>query len=128
MARGLLIWLLIMLVETIHGVLRAALVVPRLGATAAERIGWPVAAVLVMGIALLTIKWTGLHARRSLLGLGAAWAVLTVLFELAIGVLRGLDAAALMAALDPLNGSVPWSAALMLVTPLVAARLRGIAR
>jgi hypothetical protein len=128
MVRGLLIWLLIMMVETIHGVLRGALVVPHLGVTAAERIGWPVAALLVMGIVLLTIRWIGLHTRRSLLGLGAAWAVLTVLFELAVGVLRGLDAAALLAALDPLTASVPWSAALMLVTPLVAARLRGIIR
>ena len=36
-----------------------------------------------------------------LLRLGAAWAVLTVAFELAIGWLRGLDATALLAALNP---------------------------
>jgi hypothetical protein len=49
-----------------------------------------------------------------------------VLFELVIGWLRGLDAQALLAALNPASGTVLWSAALMLVAPLVAARLRGL--
>ena len=127
MGRGLLIWLLIMLVETIHGVLRGAFLTPRIGLAAAERIGWRVAALLVMAIAVLTIRWTGLGTRRQLLGLGAAWAMLTALFELAIGALRGLDTASLLAALNPATGSVAWSAALMLVAPLLAARLRGLA-
>jgi hypothetical protein len=124
MARGLLIWMLIMLVETIHGVLRALLLVPRVGPEAAERIGWPVGAVLVIAIATLTIRWTRLSG-AGLLRLGAAWAVLTVLFELAIGWLRGLDAQALLAALGPWSGSIAWSAALMLAAPFIAARLRG---
>lgn len=126
MGRGLLIWLAIMLVETVHGVLRGLLLVPRIGPAAAERIGWPVAAVLVIAIATLAIRWTGLTGRAALLRLGVAWAVLTVLFELAIGWLRGLDAQALLAALKPASGTIPWSAALMLVAPLVAARLRGL--
>lgn len=126
MARGLLIWVVIMLVETVHGVLRGLLVVPRIGPTAAERIGWPVAAVLVIAIATLAIRWTGLTRRAALLRLGVVWAVLTVLFELAIGWLSGLDAQALLAALNPASGTIPWSAALMLVAPRVAARLRGL--
>ena len=126
MARGLTVWLLIMLVETIHGVLRGLLLVPRVGAEAAERIGWPVAAVLVIAITTLAIRWTGLTSRAQLLRLGALWAVLTALFELGIGVMRGLDGASLAAALNPLTGSVAWSAALMLAAPLVAARLRGL--
>jgi hypothetical protein len=116
--------MLIMLVETIHGVLRALLLVPRVGPEAAERIGWPVGAVLVIAIATLTIRWTRLSG-AGLLRLGAAWAVLTVLFELAIGWLRGLDAQALLAALGPWSGSIAWSAALMLAAPFIAARLRG---
>jgi hypothetical protein len=41
-------------------------------------------------------------------------------------VLRGLDQQALLATLDPRSGSVMWSAALMLLAPLLAARLRGL--
>lgn len=126
MARGLLIWLLIMLVETLHGVLRGVFIAPRFGEAAAERIGWPVAAALVLGVALMGIRWTGLTSRNQLLALGAAWAALTALFELAVGTLRGLDAPALLTALNPLTGSIPWSAALMLATPLIAAGLRGV--
>jgi hypothetical protein len=126
MGRGLLIWFVIMLVETLHGVLRGALVVPRIGATAAERLGWPVAAVLVLVISVLLIRWTGIRGKAPLLRLGAAWAVLTVGFELLVGVLRGLDGQVLFAALDPRSGTVAWSAALMLLTPLLAARLRGL--
>ncbi|MEY3082996.1 MAG: hypothetical protein RJA94_2981 [Pseudomonadota bacterium] len=126
MGRGLLIWFVIMLVETLHGVLRGALVVPRIGATAAERVGWPVAAVLVLVISVLLIRWTGIRGTAPLLRLGAAWAVLTVGFEWLVGVLRGLDVQALLAALDPRSGTVAWSAALMLLTPLLAAWLRGL--
>jgi len=126
MARGFLVWLLIMVAETVHGVLRGLLLVPLTGAAAAERIGWPVAALLVLAITTLAIGWTGLATPRQLLRLGVAWAVLTVLFELGIGALRGLDAKGLAAALNPLTGSVPWSAALMVLAPLIAARLRGV--
>lgn len=115
-----------MLVETVHGMLRSALLVPLVGADAAARIGWPVAAVLVIIIAVLTIRWTGIKGRAALLGLGAAWAVLTVMFELLIGVMRGLDAPALLSALNPLTGSIAWTAAMMLIAPLLAARLRGL--
>lgn len=126
MGRGLLIWLVIMLVETLHGVLRGALVVPRIGTAAAERVGWPIASVLVLVIAALLIRWTGMRSTAALLRLGAAWAVLTVGFELLVGVLRGLDGQALLAALDPRSGTVAWSAVLMLLAPLLAARLRGL--
>jgi len=126
MARGLLIWLLIMLIETLHGMLRALLISPRIGEAAADRIGWPVATALVLAIALMGIRWTGLAARSQLLALGAAWAMLSVLFELAIGMLRGLDAQALMAALNPFSGSISWTGAVMLATPLIAARIRGV--
>lgn len=126
MARGLLIWLLIMLAETIHGMLRGLFLAPLVGAAAAERIGWPIGAALVIGIAALTIRWADLTARWQLLALGAVWAVLTVGFEAIIGMLRGLDAQAMLAELNPLTGSIAWSAAMMLAAPLVAARLRGV--
>jgi hypothetical protein len=89
-------------------------------------VGWPVAAVRVLVISVLLIRWTGIRGTAPLLRLGAAWAVLTVGFELLVGVLRGLDGQALLAAFDPRSGTVAWSAALMLLTPLLAAWLRGL--
>lgn len=125
MARGLLIWLLIMAIETAHGMLRASWLVPHVGPEAAARIGWPAGALIVLGVALLAIRWTRLRTAPELLALGAAWAALTALFELAVGLLQGLDGPGLAATLSPWTGSIPWSAALMLVAPLLAVRLRG---
>lgn len=124
MKRGLTVWLLIMLIETLHGVLRGLFLTPRVGEEMASRIGWPVGLALVFGVSLLAIRWTGIAGIAPLLRLGAVWAVLTVAFELLIGAARGLNEAQLIAALDPRTGSIAYSAAVMLLTPLAADWLR----
>ncbi len=126
MARGLLVFLLIMAVETLHGVLRGLFLAPRVGEEMAGRIGWPVALVLVLLIAWATIRWIGLREGRSLFTLGAVWAVLTIAFEAMIGVLRGMGVPEIMAELNPLTGTIPYSAAVMFIAPWLAARLRGL--
>lgn len=124
MARGLAVWLLIMLVETMHGVLRGLFLAPRVGEDAASRIGWPVGLALVLAVSVLTIRWIGVTGAAPLLRLGALWAALTVAFEMLIGLARGLDQGQLLAALDPRTGSIPYSAAVMLLAPLAADWLR----
>ncbi len=125
MARGLLVFIGIMAAETVHGVLRGLFLVPRVGEEMASWLGWPVGMGIVLLISYLSIGWTGLRARKELLRLGAVWAVLTVAFEVMIGSLRGMGAAELLAALNPLTGTIAYSAAVMLFVPLIAARLRG---
>lgn len=126
MLRGLAVWLLIMLAETAHGVLRGLFVVPLVGDTAASRIGWPVGALIVMGMSLMMIRWTRLSDSRHLLALGGIWALLTGLFEIVIGLLRGFDAQRLWAETNPFSGGLMlYSVILMLLAPLIAARLRG---
>ena len=127
MLRGPAIWVLIMLIETAHGVLRGLLLVPLTGERMAGLIGWPVGAVIVMAVSLLTIRWSGLARRAELLRLGGVWALLTGCFEIAIGLLRGLDAQGLWNEINPLSGGLMvYSLVLMAVAPLMAARLRGI--
>ncbi|WP_373502443.1 hypothetical protein [Aestuariivirga sp.] len=127
MVRGLLVWLLIMLVETIHGILRGWLLVPLAGDAAAGRIGWPVGVIIVTAISLMMVRWTGLTRRRDLLLLGVLWAVLTFAFEVMIGVLRGLGTVDILAAINPLAGGLMlYSLTVMLLAPLLAAWLRGI--
>ena len=126
MARGLLVWLIIMLVESIHGVLRGLILTPRVGEEASARIGWPVGLLLVLLLSWLMIRLTGLRRTRDLLVLGAIWAVLTAGFEVAIGLARGLGQDGVLAALSPATGTIPYSALVMLFAPLAAARLRGV--
>ena len=125
MARGLLVWLIIMLVESIHGVLRGLVLTPRLGEEASSRIGWPIGLLLVLLVSYLAIRWTGLRRTRDLLVLGAIWAVLTAGFEVAVGIARGMGNETILAALHPATGTIPYSALVMFLAPLVAARLRG---
>jgi hypothetical protein len=129
MTRGLLVWLLIMLVETIHGVLRGLLLVPHFGEAAAGRMGWPIGAVLVLAVSFACIRWTRLHATADLLGLGAMWAVLTFLFEIAIGAMRGLSASRILAEINPFEGGLMiYSVVLMFFAPLLADRLRKLGK
>ncbi len=127
MARGLLVFVLIMAVETVHGVLRGLFLVPRVGEEMASRIGWPLGLLLVLAISMLTIRWTGLRTRGALLRLGVVWAVLAIAFEITIGMLRGMGAPEIMAELDPRTGTIAYSALVMLLAPLVAATLRRLA-
>ncbi len=127
MGRGLAVWVLIMAVETVHGILRGLFLVPRVGEAMAGRIGWPVGLVIVLGITVLAIRWIGLSERRALLGLGLIWLVLTFCFEIAIGYARGLSNEAILAEINPLSGGLMvYSLVVMLLAPLVAARIRGL--
>lgn len=126
MTRGLLVFLGIMAVETVHGVLRGLFLVPRVGEEMAAWLGWPAGMAIVLLISTLAIGWTGIRTRSGLLRLGAVWAVLTIGFEALIGLLRGMGTAEIMAALNPLSGTIAYSAVVMFLAPLVAARLRAI--
>ncbi len=127
MSRGLAVWLFIMLVETLHGLLRGLLLVPRVGEETAGRIGWPIGLVIVLGISIALAPWIAIRDTSALLRLGGLWAVLTLIFELTIGLLRGLDLPRLLAELNPLAGGLTiYSLAVMFLAPLLAARLRGL--
>lgn len=124
MARGLAVWLLIMVIETVHGVLRGLLLVPRVGEEAASRIGWPIGMALVLAVSVLTIRWTKLERKRDLLALGAIWAMMTIGFEIMIGLMRGMSRAAVLAELNPISGLMVYSAAVMFLAPVAASWIR----
>ena len=125
MTRGFLLWLLIMAVETLHGILRGLFLVPRLGEDTAGKIGLALGTFIVLLLSVLLIRWTRLSGIAWLLRLGILWALLTFVFEIAIGLLRGLDAGQLWAAINPLaGGTMVYSLAVMLLAPLIAARGR----
>lgn len=127
MSRGLAVWLVIMLVETLHGLLRGLLLVPRVGEDMAGRIGWPIGLVIVLGISIALAPWMATRDTSALLRLGGLWALLTLVFEITIGLLRGFDVPHMLAELNPLAGGLAiYSLAVMFLAPLLAARLRGL--
>lgn len=127
MLRGLAVWFLIVIAESVHGTLREIFLAPRVGAELSGRIGWPVALVIVFVIALILAKWVGLRQSAGLLRLGLVWAALTFVFEIGVGFARGFDGARIMTEINPFaEGLMLYSLLAMVFAPLAAARLRGL--
>ncbi len=127
MLRGLTVWLLIMALETVHGILRGMFLMPLVGQITANRIGWPIAAVIVMGISVFCAKWVGLHDTKKLILLGLMWAVLTFIFELAIGFARGLNSGEIVAEINPFSGGLLiYSLIVIFFAPWLAAKMKGL--
>lgn len=85
--RAVIIWLVIIAAETVHGILRTLLLVPLVGDLTARQIGVLIGSILVFFITFFTIDWLGTKTYRERLLIGALWVVLTVLFELSLGIL-----------------------------------------
>jgi hypothetical protein len=127
MLRGLIVWVLIMALETIHGIMRGMFLVPVVGQLAANRIGWPIAVVIVMSISVACTKWIGLNDIKKLIMLGVCWAMLTFFFELAIGFARGMSGYEIIAEINPLAGGLLiYSLIVMLFAPWLAVKIRGM--
>ena len=126
MLRGVVVWCAFMAIETVHGILRGIFLVPRVGLDLSNKIGWPIAACIVFGVTVLTIRWIGLASTQALLTLGALWAALTFIVEIGIGLLRGLDAAQLAHEINPFSGGLlVYSLLVVFLSPYVASKLRG---
>jgi predicted permease len=83
--RALAVWVLLMSVETIHGIARGVLLVPLTGDLAARQIGVVVGSILILFIAFLAINWIETKNLSQLLIIGAMWAILTLMFEFLLG-------------------------------------------
>jgi hypothetical protein len=83
--RAVLVWLVIIGVETVHGILRTLLLVPLVGDFPARRVSVFTGSLLIFGVAWAFVYWIGAGTRLRLLGVGLIWVVLTVLFEIALG-------------------------------------------
>lgn len=85
LARAFAVWLVIIFAETVHGMLRQIFLAPVVGDFTARRIAFFVGLLLIFLIAYLFIRWIDAPTAKSLLLVGLLWAILTLLFELALG-------------------------------------------
>jgi hypothetical protein len=125
--RSVAVWLVVIAAETAHGVLRGLLLVPHVGDRPARQIGVPVGSLIVLAVAYLFIRWIAARTKLRLLGVGLLWVVLTVLFEIGLGRLAlGLSWDRIIEDYDVTRGGfLAFGLLFMLVSPLVAARVRG---
>ena len=104
--RALLVWLVMMMIETIHGVLRNRFLVPVIGDVGARQIGVLIGSALILGVAILTIGWIHPNSERSLLTIGALWLALTLAFEFGLGRALGRSWDAMLADYDVSRGGL----------------------
>lgn len=128
MRRTLLVWLLLMAVETLHGTLRTLFLAPVLGDAPARRVSVATGSVLVFVLTLATIRWVGATRATSLVGIGLLWVLLTVGFEVALGrLVFDMAWSRIAAEYDLLHGGYMGLGLLvMLLAPWATARLRGL--
>ena len=83
--RAVLAWMLIILAETTHGVIRELFLAPQIGDLRARQMGVAIGCGIIFVIAWLTARWLNARSRGALLAIGALWVVLTLIFEFAVG-------------------------------------------
>ena len=81
----MVVWLMIIAVETVHGLLRAVWLVPLVGDVRSRQIGVLTGSVLILAITWVSFGWLRPESRRTLFAVGLLWVALTVLFEAVLG-------------------------------------------
>jgi hypothetical protein len=123
--RALALWLLIALLETLHGIVRGLWLVPALGEPAAQRLGFAVGSALVLAVAWASSPWLGARTRRAQLQAGALWLLLMLGLELGVGRARGFGWERMAAEFDPRQGGLMlFGLLLMGLAPMLGARWR----
>ena len=123
--RATLIWMLIILVETLHGMARIIFIAPVLGDLRARQLGVFVGCVLIFVIAWLTARWMNARSLRDQLSVGAFWVMLTLIFEFALGRAMGASWSRLVSDYNPAHGGfMLFGLAFMFITPWLTKKLR----
>jgi hypothetical protein len=128
--RASFVWLLIMAVETIHGILREILLTPYIGDFRARQIGVLIGSVLILGLCLLTVRWmiAGiLPTKGVLIQIGLLWTALTLVFEFGLGTALGRTIPEMMSDYDLAGGGLmPLGLIVLVLSPSIAAKMRGV--
>lgn len=125
--RGLAVWLLIALAETVHGTVRTIYLKPLVGDLASRQIGVATGSLMILILAYATIGWIGARDRRTLHAIGALWLGLMLGFEVGLGRLFGMSWQRIVADYLPWQGGyMLLGMAVLAAAPQVAARLRGM--
>jgi hypothetical protein len=125
--RSLLVWLVIIGVETLHGIARRLWLEPRVGDLRARQIAVFTGSALILTVAVLFVRWMGTATRSGLLAIGLSWLLLTLAFEISLGRLLGASWERILSDYDPRRGGLLLiGMAVLALAPLLAARIRDL--
>lgn len=124
--RALVVWFVLIVAESLHGISRQLLLAPLLGDFRARQLSVFTGCLIILGITYLFIHWLRAETTKELLALGLFWVVLTVVFELALGrLVLGFPWERLLADYDlQAGGLMLFGLGFLLFAPCIAFKLR----
>ena len=126
-ARALGIWLTLIVVESVHGVIRRLVVEPQLGDLPARQLSVFTGALLITFVFWFTLNWLGPQPRRRWWALGLLWLVLTLVFEIGLGRAAGASWNRIASDFDPSRGGLlAFGMLVLLVAPPGLAKRLGL--
>jgi hypothetical protein len=126
--RALLVWLLIIAGESLHGALRRLLFSPDV-LFALRQASVVVAVLIVFAATWVCLPWLRLRSPRGALGVGALWVALRLGFEAVLGRLTGLSWDRIFAEYDLTRGGLmPLGLLAMGLTPWLVLQLQAAPR
>ena len=130
LSRASAVWLVLMIAESVHGALRMMLLAPRVGDFKARQISVFTGSLLILSVAYLFVRWIRAGTTGRLLVVGLVWLALTVLFEVVLGrFVMGYSWDRLASDYDLARGGLmPFGLVILTLSPLAAAKLRGLRR
>lgn len=124
--KALIIWLAILMLAMANGLLREAVLMPRLGTPAALVLSGLLLSALILGMAYLSLPWLKAEAPIQYWLVGFGWLALTLVFEFSFGLLQGKSWPVMLEAYSFKGGNLwPLVLAVTALAPYLAARLRG---
>lgn len=124
--RGLAIWVIIILAESLHGIARTLLLEPYVGDYKARQIAVFTGSAVILAIAVLFVQWLRAKNASELILVGVLWLCLTVAFEILLG--RGILKYSWERMASDYNlfkgGLLPIGLLILTLSPLLAAKLR----
>lgn len=125
--RSLAVWLLIMAVETFHGIARRLLLEPLTGDLRARQLGVLAGSLLIYFITYLTVRWLRSSRIVHLIVIGCIWVFLTIVFEIGLGRITGLSWERILSDYDPRTGGLmSFGLIFMLLAPWLTAKQKRI--
>lgn len=123
--KAISVWLMIIVIESVHGVLRNLFLAPAIGDFEARQAGVFIGSALILLIAWLMALWLNLSGRLQFAGVGLLWVGLTLVFEFSLGLAMGLSWERIASDYDIARGGLlPLGLIVMAFAPYAGARLR----
>lgn len=120
--RAFVVWIVIILAETVHGIARIQILEPSVGEFRARQMAVFSGAAIIFLVTRSLIGWIGANGRFALVAIGLFWMVLTIAFELLIGrFVFGFSWQRIAAEYDITSGSLmPLGLVFLVFCPLLA--------